>query len=129
MNYPKNRLLVVVALSMTVVGVSSLVEYRMKAQTTMEWITLGWNEKSMPDSYTAQVKDGKIVAMNAVKKDGARTALRQQSKSTCATSCPAGQQLSCWEDQEQMMSMCACFGGGTGRINAVMDRVIDAHAR
>ena len=67
-----------------------------------------------PASVEVETRDGKVVGMTAVKRDGSRLALKAQSKPTCATSCPAGQTLSCWEDEAQMMSICVCGGGGGG---------------
>lgn len=65
-----------------------------------------------PTSFEQTIRNGEIVGMTAVKAGGARLALRAQSTPTCATSCPAGQKLSCWEDEQQMMSMCVCGTGG-----------------
>src|SRR5262245_53101081 len=67
----------------------------------------------VPASFDIDTKDGTIVGLTTVKKDGTRKALKQQSRPTYATSCPAGQKLSCWEDQEQLMSICVC-GGSSG---------------
>ena len=67
-----------------------------------------------PASVDVETRDGKIVGMTAVKKDGSRMALKAQSRPTCATGCPAGQSLKCWEDEAQMMSICVCEGGGGG---------------
>jgi hypothetical protein len=49
--------------------------------------------------------------------------LKQQSKPTCATGCPAGKTLHCWEDEEQMMSICVCGGGGAsdGKYDGTID--------
>ena len=69
-------------------------------------------DQAQPQSFEAQVRDGKIAGMSVVKKDGSRTALKAQTKPTCATSCPAGQTLSCWENEAEMMSMCVCTSGG-----------------
>jgi hypothetical protein len=64
-----------------------------------------------PTSFDAELKDGKVVAMTAIYPDGTKLPLTQQSKPTSATSCPAGQTLTCWEDYDLLMSMCACVGG------------------
>ena len=67
-----------------------------------------------PARFEVERRDGKIVTMSAVKKDGSREVLKAKSRPTCATGCPAGQTLTCWEDQQQMMSICECRGGGGG---------------
>jgi hypothetical protein len=68
---------------------------------------------AVPASFDLDTRDGTIVGLTTVAKDGTRKALKQQSRPTCATSCPAGQKLSCWEDEEQLMSICVCGGGGS----------------
>ncbi len=82
--------------------------------------TLKLDEKATPASFDATVIGGKVVGMMAVFPSGNRIALTQQSKPTCATSCPAGQYLSCWEDQDLQMSMCVCISGGGKRGSAVV---------
>ena len=67
-----------------------------------------------PARFEVERRDGKIVTMSAVKKDGSRVVLKAKSRPACATTCPAGQTLTCWEDQQQMMSICECRGGGGG---------------
>jgi hypothetical protein len=107
--------------------VSFIVGHRLGAQTTLEWITLGLNEKAKAESFAAQVRGGKVVGMTAVKKDGSRLTLKQQSKPTCATSCPSGQTLTCWEDYEQMMSICVCGTGGGGGMATGKVAMQDMH--
>lgn len=68
---------------------------------------------AVPASFDLDTRDGTIVGLTTVAKDGTRKALKQQSRPTCATGCPAGQKLSCWEDEEQLMSICVCAGGGS----------------
>src|SRR5882672_4098098 len=67
-----------------------------------------------PLSIDVDTRDSQTVGLTAIKKDGRRIALKPQSKPTCATSCPAGKTLHCWEDEEQMMSICECGSGGGG---------------
>ncbi|HKO62489.1 MAG TPA: hypothetical protein VJV03_15095 [Pyrinomonadaceae bacterium] len=67
-----------------------------------------------PARFEVERRDGKVVTMSAVKKDGGRAVLKATRRPVCATTCPAGQTLTCWEDQQQMMSICECRGGGGG---------------
>jgi hypothetical protein len=71
-------------------------------------------DNALPKSFSAQMRGDDVVGMTAIKKDGSRVALKAQSKPTCATSCPAGQVLTCWEDEQQLMSMCVCVTPGSG---------------
>ena len=77
-----------------------------------------------PQSFEETIRNGEVVGMTAIKAGGGRVVLKAQSKPTCATSCPAGQHLSCWEDEEQMMSMCAC-SGGTGTPHGTITFIVD----
>jgi hypothetical protein len=72
------------------------------------------SDEPKPAGFEAQVRGGEVVGMTVVKQDGARASLKQQAKPTCATSCPSGQKLTCWEDEAQMMSVCVCGTGGGG---------------
>jgi hypothetical protein len=43
-----------------------------------------------------------------------------------STSCPAGQHLYCYEDHEQMMSVCVCAqSGGGGKIQGTLTLISD----
>ena len=76
-----------------------------------ERISLRVNAEAVPASFDMEIRDGEVVSMTAVKKDGTRMALKAQSKPTYATECTAGYKLRCWEDEKQMMSMCICDPG------------------
>jgi len=65
-----------------------------------------------PASFDAEMKEGKVVAMTAIFPDGTKLPLKQQNKPAGATSCPTGQILTCWEDYDLLMSMCACVSRG-----------------
>ncbi|HEX6187645.1 MAG TPA: hypothetical protein VFZ40_06175 [Pyrinomonadaceae bacterium] len=67
-----------------------------------------------PARFEVVRREGKIVTMTALQKDGSRAVLKATRRPVCATTCPAGQTLTCWEDQQQMMSICECRGGGGG---------------
>lgn len=66
-----------------------------------------------PASVDVDSRDGKVVGMTAVMKDGSRIVLTPQSKPTCATACPKGQKQICWKDEKQM-TICVCTSGGGG---------------
>ncbi len=76
------------------------------------------NELTPFKGFDIETKSGTVVGMTAVKKDGSKLVLQQQSRPTAATSCPAGQHLTCWEDHDQMMSVCVCTtpSGSSGLI-------------
>lgn len=65
-----------------------------------------------PANFEQTVRNGEVVGMAAISASGSRTVLKARSQPVCATSCPAGQKLSCWEDEVQQMSICVCGTGG-----------------
>jgi hypothetical protein len=91
-------------------------------QTGRKSVRLNLN---VPATIDVDRRDGKIVGMTAVMKDGSRKVLKAKSNPTCATGCPAGQTLQCWEDEAQLMSICECRGGGGGGGDFNADFVID----
>lgn len=80
------------------------------AQDSRVFIRL--SEEPRPQGFEAQVRDGEVVGMTAVKKGGGRTALKQLSAQTCAATCPEDRKLTCWGDDAQVTSVCIC---GTGQ--------------
>jgi hypothetical protein len=120
MKTSKKKLLTIVVLLAAAICISA---YARRAGTPLvqdTHMTLKFDEKATPVSFDAQITAGKIVGMTALYPGGDRVALKQQSKPTCATSCPAGQYLSCWEDHEQQMSICVCKSSGGGGSSAVV---------
>lgn len=79
------------------------------------------SDEQKPDGFEMRERDGRVVGMTVVKKDGSRMPLKQQSRPTCATSCPAGQTLTCWEDEEQLMSVCVCGPRGSSHFRLVLN--------
>jgi hypothetical protein len=114
MKFTKKKLLVVTVMLAATLGISA---YARKIGTQAgpdEHITLRVNSKT-PATFDYQLRAGKVVEMTATYPDGDNVALKQQSKPTCATTCPAGQHLSCWEDQQQQMSICVCSSASGGK--------------
>ncbi len=68
------------------------------------------------EGVEVQQKDDQLTAMTARMKNGRQIKLKPQADVSCATSCPAGQHLYCWESEEELMSICVCVsrGGLTG---------------
>lgn len=60
-------------------------------------------------------RDGNIVGMTLLQKDGSWLTLKQQLDPTCPATCPAGQQQTCWEDEQQQMSICVCGSATAGK--------------
>lgn len=122
MSYSKKKLLAIVVLLAAAICISAYVRTSGTAFVQDTHMTLKFDEKATPVSFDAQLSAGKIVGMTALYPGGNRVALKQQSEPTCATSCPAGQYLSCWEDHEQQMSICVCkpSGGGSHGSSAVV---------
>jgi hypothetical protein len=115
MKYSNQKPLVLAALIAATLCGSSVVANRVSHRTHPdEHVTL--RSKPIPDSFDAVVRSGEVVGVTGVMKDGRRIAFKSQSKPTCATSCPAGQSLICWESEAEMMSMCVCGGGGGGGL-------------
>ena len=109
------RVLAVAALMAATLCASSTSARKAASPTPQERnISIRVPDRAQPRSFETQVRDGKIAGMTVVKKDGSRMALKAQSRPTCATSCPAGQTLSCWENEAEMMSMCVCTGVAAG---------------
>jgi len=120
MKYSKKNLLAIVVLLATAICISAYVRTAGTASVQDTHMTLKFDEKATPVSFDAQLSAGKVVGMMALYPDGSRVALKHQNKPTCATSCPAGQYLSCWEDHEQQMSICVCKSSGGGGSSAVV---------
>ena len=75
------------------------------------------------DGINVEQRDGEVVGMNVLQRDGSWLLLRRQSTPNCPTNCSEGQKLSCWEDERQLMRVCVCGSpGGTSRMRI---RVID----
>ena len=109
------RLLAVAALTAAALCASPTDARRAAGPTTQDRsVSIPVPDGALPQSFSAQMRGDVVVGMTAVKRDGSRMALKAQSKPTCATSCPAGQKLYCWENEEQMMSMCVCVTPGSG---------------
>jgi hypothetical protein len=111
MKYSNMKLLAVIALLAAALGISAYARRIGTGSVQDQHVTIKVNQKA-PASFDAELSAGKVVGMTAVYQDESKLALKQQDKPTCATSCPAGQRLSCWEDHEQMMSICVCVSGG-----------------
>jgi hypothetical protein len=112
---PKKKLLIGLALLTVTLGASAALARKLAGQTAQaSKITFRVSPQAKPDYFEGQLNAGKLVGMVAVQTDGSRLALKHQSKPACATSCPSGQKLSCWEDEEQLMSICVCVSGGGG---------------
>jgi hypothetical protein len=116
MTYSNKKMLVAFALITAALCISSAYAGRILSQGRSDrHLMLHWSKNAKPDSFDAQIRNGAVVGMSAVSKDGSRLSLKQQNKPTCATSCPEGQKLTCWEDDEQQMSICVCGSSGGGR--------------
>ncbi len=63
------------------------------------------------EGFDVEARGGEVVGLTVVKKGGRRTALKRQADPSCAEGCPAGEKLSCWQDEVQQMSICVCEGG------------------
>jgi len=115
MTYSNQKRLAAFALITAAFCISSAFAGRMLGQGRSDaHVMLRWSKNAKPESFDTQVRNGEVVGMSAVAKDGSRLVLKQQNKPTCATSCPAGQKLTCWEDHEQQMSICVCGSSGGG---------------
>lgn len=113
MKYSNKKLLALFALIIAALCTSSAIARRVRPQPNPdEHVVL--RSKAAPDTFDAVLRNGEVVGMTGVMKDGRRLAFKAQSKPTCATSCPAGQRLVCWENEAEMMSMCVCTSGGGG---------------
>lgn len=117
MTYSNQKRLAAFALIAAALSISSTYAGRMPGQGRSDaHIVLHWNKDKKPDSFDAQLRNGRVVGMSAVSKDGSRLTLKQQNKPTCSTSCPEGQKLTCWEDHEQQMSICVCGSSGGSAV-------------
>lgn len=105
-------LALIALLSATVYGATLFKPNGFAGAAVSQTTTIRVTPAEKPASFEQTVRNGEVVGMTAIKTGGARVALRAQSNPTCATSCPAGQKLSCWEDEVQMMSLCVCGTGG-----------------
>lgn len=112
MKSPSKKLLTALALMMAALCASSSVARKQSDSTNQNKRFIRVSDVFKPIGFEGQLRGGELIGMTVVRKDGTRKALKEQSKPVCATSCPAGQRLKCWEDEEQMMSMCVCVGSG-----------------
>ena len=77
-----------------------------------------------PDGFELEERDGKVVGVAVVKKDGSRMDLTQKPRPTRDTVCPAGTTMECWYSPGGTMVICYCDkpggggGGGGGAISA-----------
>lgn len=111
MKLSKTTLLVPIGLLATALCVSAYTLKMGTASAQDSHITIEVNEAAMPSSFDAQLNAGKVVAMTAIFPNGKKLPLKQVTKPACSNwSCPAGSHLTCWEDEELLMSMCACVG-------------------
>jgi hypothetical protein len=121
MHSSNKKLLAAIGLIAATLGLSSAYPSRTVRQSSSEGNTfVRVSDSWQPDGFEAEMKDGKLVGMRGTRNDGSRVALKPHSKPTCNQSCPAGQKLSCWEDEEEKMSICVCVpvgGGGASLLN------------
>jgi hypothetical protein len=77
-----------------------------------------------PEGFELEERDGKVVGVAVVKKDGSRMDLTQKPRPTRDTVCPAGTTMVCWYSPGGTMVICYCDkpggggGGGGGAISA-----------
>jgi hypothetical protein len=122
MKYSTKKIFALITLIVAALCASSAMARRTRPQPLPdEHVTL--RSKAAPDSFDAVIRNGEVVGMTGVMKDGRRIAFTTQSKPTCATSCPAGQRLICWENEAEMMSMCVCGSGGGGGGGLTLENV------
>lgn len=105
-------LALIALLSATVYGATLFKPSGFAAAAESQTTTIRVTPAEKPISFEQTIRNGEVVGMTAVKAGGGRLALRAQGNPTCATSCAAGQKLSCWEDEVQLMSICVCGTGG-----------------
>lgn len=92
MKHPSKKMLSVVALILATVCVSSSVARKQGDATGQDkHVFVPFSDAFKPNGWDAQVRGGQVIGMTMIRKDGSRKALKQQTKPTCATSCPAGQ--------------------------------------
>jgi hypothetical protein len=107
---PKVVLAVAAVALLTATFFAANVHSRATDSRQTQTVTVKAGEK--PASFEETIRNDEVVGMTAMKPGGGRLVLNAQSNATCATSCPAGQKLSCWEDEEQLMSICVCGTAG-----------------
>jgi hypothetical protein len=102
------RVLVMVALLAAVVGGS--VSQAQRTKETRE-VQKHYRMSDLVgiESVDAQMKGTELVGLTARLKSGRSVPLKLQSSSNCDRSCPSNQTLSCWEDEQQSMSICVCI--------------------
>lgn len=80
---------------------------------------------------------GKVVGVTVVRKGG-RQALKRRTQAPCEAGCPAGENLSCWQDESGELSLCVCDGdaaalrkvpGNKKYTNIVLKRGADTSRR
>jgi hypothetical protein len=130
MKYPGKRLLIAVVLTTAALCASSTDAQR-PAETAEKdrAVFIRMPNEWKPRGFEARVRDGKAVSVVVVKHDGSKVPLKQISAPTRPTSCPAGQTLSCWEDEAQLMSTCVCTSVGTTAGEYGVASVFNASAR
>lgn len=65
-------------------------------------------DEAKPDGFDVETRDDEVIGVTLVRKGGRRIALKRQTDPapTMGTSCQGA--WSCWEDEEQLMSICVC---------------------
>jgi hypothetical protein len=105
----KLKLLTAIALAVATLCISSTNAGKTGARASQDRpVFIPLSDGAKPNGFEAQMRGDEVVSMTVVKKNGHRLALKVQSKPPCSTSCPAGQKMSCWEDEKQQMSICVC---------------------
>ena len=111
MRYISKSVLAIAAVTLlTAIFYAANVHSRPASSGRTQTVTVPAGEK--PASFEETIRNGEVVGMTAMKPGGGRLVLNAPSQATCVTSCPAGQKLSCWEDEEQLMSICVCGTAG-----------------
>jgi hypothetical protein len=111
MKYSNKKLLAAIAVIAATLCISLVYSGKTRAQASQDRkVVVNLSDVLKADSFEAQYNGDKMVGMTGIKKDGTRFDLKAMSKPTCATSCPAGEHLYCWESETEQMSICVCHG-------------------
>jgi hypothetical protein len=103
-------LLVAAAMVAFMFGVSHADAQREGGEPSRVFVRLG--EVADFEGFDVEERGGEVVGLTVVRKGARRTALRRQADPECGAGCPAGQKLSCWNEEAEQLSICVC-GGGT----------------
>lgn len=109
MKHMSMRLLVIVALTLTTLFVSSTDGSRSETIAPEDGVVFKrLTDEQKPDGLEMQVRNDQIVGVTVVRKGGSRLPLKQQSNPVEDSSCPSGRPKVCWEDEAKQMSVCTC---------------------